>query len=187
MPSPLPPLPAWESCGFRNHDLARVVEALSDVRSHAVAWYPHVLTGCELGSQFGQIGMLTVGAIIRLWEAWPRFGGACAACGAPVRGVGGGGLISKGALTGVCGCCGLVQSRWIHGCGVIASEARESLTGTAFRLVRVEGRSRDFVPLIAVLHELGASGLPSPRARGLKARTAGEKRRDYGTPRRKGD
>lgn len=183
MSSPVPSLPAWESSGYRNHDLARVFEGLSAVRAHAVAWYPQVFTGCVFGSQFGPLGALTVGGMVHLWECWPRFGGACAACQAPVRGVGGGGLLSTGALSAVCGRCGLVQSRRIHGLGVIVREAREMLDDTPFPLLRRDMPGRDFAPLIAVLHELGAEGLPSPRARGLEARVPNGKRRDYGTPR----
>ena len=100
-----------------------------------------------------------------------------------MRGIGGGGLLSTGALSAVCGRCGLMQTRRIHGLGVIVREAREMLDDTPFPLLRRDMPGRDFAPLIAVLHELGAEGLPSPRARGLEARVPNGKRRDYGTPR----
>jgi len=183
MTSPVPPIPPWESARYRNHDLARVFEGLSYVRANATAWYPRVFTGCAFGSQFGPLGELRVGGIVRLWEHWPRFGGACAACEAPVRGTGGGGTLSRGVLSGVCGRCGLVQYRPIQGIGVIVGEAKDLLAGTPFPLLRRDGTVRDYAPLIAVLHELGAEGLPSPAAWGLDARTPYGKRRDYGTPR----
>jgi hypothetical protein len=183
MTAPVPPLSPWESARYRNHDLGRVFEALFDVRDKAAAWYPRVFTGCAFGSQFGPLGELRVGGIVRLWEDWPRFGGACVACGAAVRGTGGGGTLSRGVLSGVCGHCGLVQYRPIPGIGVIVGEAKDLLAGTPFPLLRRDVPARDYAPLIAVLHELGAQGLPSPWALGLDARAPDARRRDYGTPR----
>ena len=86
-------------------------------------------------------------------------------------------------MSGVCGRCGLVQYRRIQGIGVIAGEAKDLLARTPFPLLRRDGPGRDYAPLIAVLHELGAEGLPSPRAWGLDARVPFGRRRDYGMPR----
>jgi hypothetical protein len=163
-------------------DLARIVRAAFERRHLLAERYPWVpATPFTIGG-IGSPGPRchTAGALVLLWERWSWFGGPCPECGEPGLGVTAGGGLSTGRVTGLCIGCQAQLQRWIPGFHAIMHGVGEALHGTSFRLtgVPVPAAGRGAAPLVAVLQELGASGLAQPRGRdGARARTPRRRRR----------
>lgn len=170
----------WDSAGYRNHDLARVYSVLWERRERASAWYPHVVVGTGFPSPSAGVRVLTIGSLVHLWEVWDFLRGRCAECDDRVIAVGGGGLPSTALVAGVCSDCGLVQCCRLSGIAELLGCVGKALEGTGYRVH--EGGTRAYGPLLAVLAELGAAGLPRVDAAGLQDWNPGAGRRGYGRP-----
>ena len=161
------PLTPWSSSAFHNDDVARLYRALLAHRELAGQYYHRILTPVTLGSPYSGIRGAPIGALLRLWGGWPGFGGSCPECDGRMLGVGGGGLLSTAILSGVCSGCALVATRRLSGIAEVMHGVRTALEGTGHSLIRVRGMVRDYRPLIAILRELGADGIPAQEAEGL--------------------
>jgi hypothetical protein len=162
--------------------LARIARAAFEHRQQLATCYPWVPAAQFTIGGIGCPGPRchTAGALVLLWERWSWYGGSCPRCGARGLGVTAGGGLSTGRVTGVCIGCEALLERWIPGFHAIMHGVGEALHGTSFRLtgVPVPAAGRGAAPLVAVLQELGASGLAQPRGRdGARARKPRRRRR----------
>jgi hypothetical protein len=189
MPTPSSPPPApWESLGYRNFHLARLFAAMFRQRRGLAAYYPWVpVTPARIGSPYCRsVAPYPAGALVRLWGGWDYLRGRCPRCGGSALGFAFVGGLSAGHVTGVCRRCATLVSRFVWGIGTIMRGIRPVLEGTPFGLTggAVAMPERAPVGLIAVLQELGESGLPSPRARGFLPRGP-HQNGDVGSPGRR--
>jgi hypothetical protein len=185
VPSSPPPTP-WESLGYRNFHLARLFDAVFRRRRLLAAWYPWVpVPMSRVGSPYHRGTGYPAGALVRLWGGWDYLRGRCPACSGPVLGYAFGGALSSGAVTGVCRRCATMVTRFVWGIGTVMRCIRPVLEGTPFGLTGGAADTPDRSPaaLIAVLQELGETGLPAPTARGFRPRTP-RQRGDVGSPAR---
>jgi len=106
--------------------------------------------------------------MVLLWSRWDYTRGACPECHGEGIGFTFAGGLSLAYVTGVCLSCGLVVHRTAHGLGAVVSGIRQALQGTPYPVSGSQTRAHSPpVALIAVLAELGETGLPDPRAPGL--------------------
>ena len=161
------PQPSWESSGGRNAYLARLFDAAWRRRHRLAAWYPWVpVAPARVCSPFtGANGPYPAGALVLLWTYWDFFRGDCPACGGEALGIGFPGSLSHGNVSGICRSCAMVLRRPMRGVGPFMSAIRPVLAGTPFS-VNASGLRMGWEPvaLVAVLAELGESGLPDPRS-----------------------
>jgi hypothetical protein len=166
-PRPLP----WESLGYRNPELAHLFGAAFRKRRLLAAWYPWVpAPPARVGSPYCRSNACyPVGALIRLWRGWDYLRGPCPECGGSGLGFVFAGALSSGCVTGVCGRCATMLTRFVPGIGAIMGGIRPVLEGTPFSLTGLPAPTTDWAPLalVAALGELGESGLPDPRSHSL--------------------
>ena len=187
-PYPPPPKP-WETTGYRNLDVARLMRATFRQRRRLAEYYPWVpVSISRIGSPYcSSVAPYPVGALVRLWNGWNYLRGRCPECSGPVVGYSFAGGLSAGHVNGVCRRCALVVSRWIPGIGAIMAGIRPILANTPFSLTggSVPMPDRKPVALIAVLQELGATDLPAPDSPGFQPRpikVSGSKEGDQTEP-----
>ena len=153
----------WRVHAKRDPALRRLLRALYQHRREILAHYPAVPIADET----------EIAAIILLWERWESLRGRCPECGSDVLGVGLGGLLSIGVVTGCCLGCARLLSHDIGGAPSIQSAVTDWLRDTPYRLTLMSrptppssgqlayggwgwGLSAALPELTAVLEELGA-------------------------------
>jgi hypothetical protein len=161
----LPKLMPWERGERRSRDLARLLEAAWRHRARLAAWYPWVpVTPARVSSPFhGAYGPYPAGALVLLWNRSSFFRGTCPQCGAEALGFGLSGALSQGHIHGICLGCARWLSRSFGTIGRCLDAARPALAGSCFSVSggpRISSTAP--VGLVAVLEELGETGLPDP-------------------------
>ena len=130
------PLFAWQDTGRWNPPCAEAVRQLIANRETLLeldAWTPVPQGSCTFG--FGDDSLaLPIGALVRLWDAWPAATGSCPRCGGTVRAWSIGGTAKRGGILGVCVVCERELVRPVGGVNAIADLLRPVLAGTPFHL-----------------------------------------------------
>ena len=128
----------------------------------------------ELGANYASVAvrrpsaarkrpLLTVGALVTLWDRWSAMTGVCPACGARVLGTGFNGLLSRADAFGVCTGCARALRRPIQGgIGVTLGNANRALNDSQYRCGPPWGgdEAEPHADLVAALQKLGEPGLP---------------------------
>lgn len=166
-----PPLAPWVPVRRRRRPVeARLLAAMLEHREGLTQWYPRVLVPA-----LDPAVRTPVAALLLVWQHWDFASGPCPRCGAPAVATSFGGVMSVGSVSGCCTGCGSVLSRdgagfmWVKRC------CDRATAGTPYRIPfryfpggwSLWGEPRD---LVAVLRELGASGVPDPRSRAFRRR-----------------
>lgn len=130
---------AWQDTGRWNSPSAEAVRQLIANREALLeldAWTPVPQASCTFG--FGEDSLpLPIGALVRLWDAWPAATGSCPRCGGAVRAFSLGGTAKRGGILGACVVCERELVRPVGGVEAIADLVRPVLTGTEFHLSHV--------------------------------------------------
>ena len=134
-----PALFAWQDTGRWNGVAADVVRQLVAHREAALAldpWCPVPQESCTFA--FGADGRsLPIGALVRLWDAWPAALGSCPRCSGSVRAFSLGGSVKRAGVFGVCVICEREVIRFVDGVEAIVDLVRPVLASTAFPISRV--------------------------------------------------
>ena len=130
------PLFAWQDTGRWNPPGAEAVRQLIANREILLdldPWAPVPQGSCTFG--FGEDSLaLPIGALVRLWDAWPAATGSCPRCGGAVRAYSIGGTAKRGGILGTCVVCERELVRPVGGVETIADLVRPVLAGTPFHL-----------------------------------------------------
>ena len=165
------PLPSpWEPVRRRRTVEARLLAAMLACREHLLQWYPRVLVPA-LDPQV----RTPVAALLLVWERWDYASGPCPRCGGHAVATSFGGVMSMGAVSGCCTACAGVVTREGGGLSWVKSYCDKATAGTPYRVPfrmfpggwALRGEPRD---LVAVLHELGAPGVPKATSRAFRRR-----------------
>ena len=157
-----PPQPFHRSADLYDHDRKLLFREMWSRRGTLLIHYPHLLLHTV------EPGLVShVAALVLLWERWDRASGECPDCSSLIFAQSVGGLLSVGAVSGVCLGCGLISSRHIGGMSEVLAGCRIAVDGTPFLLALSPSRWRfDFrgIPedLIHALRCSGAGDLPEP-------------------------
>ena len=134
-----PLLFAWQDTGRWNPSCAEAVRQLianRDTLLELDPWTPMPQSSCSFG--FGEDEHpLPIGALLRLWDAWPAATGSCPRCGGAVRAYSLGGTARRGGILGTCVVCEREVVRPVGGVEAIADLVRPVLAGTEFHLSSV--------------------------------------------------
>lgn len=156
-PSVLPP---WEPIARRKPSLARILREVIRLREPLADHYPNILIPAIPEPT-------RLGAIMLVWSWWEDARSPCAACGAIALMVSWGGMLSIGHMTGVCLGCQHVVTRYIGGMAIGLAAVHRALDGSGYKMPMQFGPGWSLggraVALVAVLQELGATGLPNCR------------------------
>ena len=162
LPSGRAPVHPLEASEHRTPERASLVRNVLAFRDQLDPWLPFPQNACCFG--FGEDSLpLPLGALLLLWERWPRITGPCPVCGGQWYGVGFLGFLVLGWIPGVCIECERSLKRNVSGAGWLANEIRPILKGSPYYLNRgvmwgtIEGLR---APLVAALQSLGARDLP---------------------------
>lgn len=159
-----PPPEPWRVASSRSPALARLAGALYRHRETLMRVYPNVVLPTPPVN-----APTPLAALLLLWENWDYAKGACPACRSPAVATSFTGVLSAGSVGGFCTDCGMPVARFIGGIGRVRSGCRSATAGTPWeiRITMVPGAWRlagDPLILIAILQEIGASGLPDTAA-----------------------
>ena len=158
----------WQRLGHSlNPELARLLGAVYRRRRLLAAWYPLVpAPPARIGGIGCRRSSYPVGALILIWCGWDYARGPCAECGGRGLGYDFAGGLASGRVLGVCARCGTMLERFVGGLVRINNGIEPALEGTAFRFTGLPEPTTDWAPaaLVAVLGELGETGLPDPRS-----------------------
>lgn len=159
-----PPPEPWRVADRRAPALARLVGALYRHREDLIRTYPNVVLPTDPANT-----PTPLAALLLLWTNWDYGTGDCPACHGPAVATSFSGVLSAGSVGGFCTECGMPVARFVGGIGRIRSGCREATAGTPWdiRITMVPGGwhlAGDPLVLIAVLQEVGASGLPDSAA-----------------------
>ena len=159
-----PPPEPWRVADRRSPALARLVGALYRHRDDLIRMYPNVVLPTAPGNM-----PTPLAALLLLWANWDYAKGFCPACHSPAVATSFSGVLSAGSVGGFCTECGMPLARFIGGIGRIHTGCREATAGTSWgiRITMAPGAWRlagDPQTLIAILQEVGATGLPDPAA-----------------------
>jgi hypothetical protein len=163
------PLPGpWEPVRRHRTVEARLLAAMLACRERLLQWYPRV-TVPTLDAEV----RTPVAAVLLVWERWDYASGPCPRCGELAVATSFGGVMSIGSVSGCCTACAGVVTRegrglsWVKGC------CDQATAGTPYRMPfrmfpggwTLRGEPRE---LVAVLHELGATGVPDATSRAFR-------------------
>jgi hypothetical protein len=159
-----PPPEPWRVGDRRSPALACLVGALYRYREDLIRIYPNVVLPTDPGNT-----PTPLAALLLLWANWDYGRGLCPACRSAAVVTSFSGVLSAGSVGGFCTECGMPVARFIGGIGRVRTGCREATAGTpwAIRITATPGGWRlagDPQVLIAVLQEVGASGLPDTAA-----------------------
>ena len=165
------PLPGpWKPVRRHRKVEARLLAAMLACRDHLVQWYPRVLVPA-----LDPHVRTPVAALLLVWERWDFATGRCPRCDGRAVATCFGGVMSIGSVSGCCTACGGAVTRDGGGISWVKHYCDKATAGTPYRIPfrlfpggwALRGEPRD---LVAVLHELGASGVPNARSRAFRRR-----------------
>jgi hypothetical protein len=165
---PVPEAPGpWKRTNWHDRNTSLLVRGVYEKREELLAHHPRV----QLPSGIPTMST-PVAALILAWERWPCANGNCPECGAHALGTWFGGMLSTGAVAGVCTQCALMVGRHIGGAGAALAGAQRSVAGTPYKFRFPGGWHWEFIgvppALVTVLRRLGVEKLPKPSRRADK-------------------
>lgn len=159
-----PPPEPWHVADRRSPALALLAGALYRHRQELLRLYPTVVLPTPPAN-----APTPLAALLLLWQNWDHAKGACPACWGPAVATSFSGVLSAGSVEGFCTECGMPVARFIGGIGRVRRGCCDATAGTPWeiKITMVPGAWRlagDPLILIAILQEIGASGLPDTAA-----------------------
>lgn len=159
-----PPPEPWRVADRRSPALARLVGALYRHREQLIRMYPNVVLPTDVENT-----PTPLAALLLLWANWDYAKGLCPACRSPAVATSFSGVLSAGSVGGFCTECGMPVARFIGGIGRVQRGCGDATAGTPWeiRITTIPGSWRlagDPRTLIAILQEVGATGLPDTAA-----------------------